>query len=310
MGDYKRKRVDYINQWPQSSLFDAELQYHQRCEAFVETNGVQPFMPLKMWYDVDRDYNISLSRIIECLESMPTEPHHAFSYAFICFDLYSEKFTPADKSITERIKYIIDRIDLLVQQNSDIDQLLKDLFSSIPMQSALFLYKVLFEGHSSDNPVYKRVTKGYNGVDNANRKALIDSIYQKYGYDTMLFDTSIRAGAALLRKLFIQNSITLRNDTYTIDCSIRLHLLLSGFLYSLRNSSAHGDSITVTKSSKTSPERYALNYYAFLSMYCICSLLLIDGSTAIDKNTKYKELSAVMANNISNMKKLFGAHMG
>ena len=65
MEDYKRKRVDYINQWPQSSLFDAELQYYQRCEAFVETNGVQPFLPLKMWYEADKDYNIALSRIIE-----------------------------------------------------------------------------------------------------------------------------------------------------------------------------------------------------------------------------------------------------
>ena len=310
MEDYKRKRVDYINQWPQSSLFDAELQYYQRCEAFVETNGVQPFLPLKMWYEADKDYNIALSRIIESLESMPTKPHHAFSYAFICFDLYSEKIAPTGKNITERIKYIIDRIDLLAQQNPDIDQLLKDLFSSIPMQSTLFMYKVLFEDLSSNDQVYKRVTKDYNGVDNANRKALLNSIYQKYGYDKTQFGSSIRKGSALLRKLLFQNSIILGNDTYTIDRIIRLHLLLSGFLYSLRNSSAHGDSISITKSSNTSPERYALNYYAFLSMYCICLLLLIDGSTAIDENTKYKELSTVMGNNISNMKKLFGSHMG
>lgn len=309
MNDYKRKRLDFINRWPDSDLFEAEKNYISRCDAFINENNIQPFMPMHMWYESDKEYNIALSRIIECLESMPYNPHHAFSQAFICFDLYSEKYI--SDNITERIKMVVERVFVLSQQHTNIDQMFSHLFSSFPMQVALFVYKSLFQDFSLSKKVYNRIINDSNNTINVTRKALLDDLYAKFGYDNNNYSNSIRKGAALIRKIFVEDTIVLCSNTYKINHQIRLHILLSGFLYSLRNCSMHGDSISTTKSSRTSPERYALNYYAFLCQYCICILMLIDKSSILsDKNTTYNDLIKTMNNNTCNMKLLFGSHMG
>ncbi len=313
MADYKRKRVDYINRWPITELFESERIYQEKCDHYIKTYNLQPFTPIKMWYDTDKDYNIAISRLIECLEEMPNKPHHAFAYAFICFDSYSEIYvnTLTDKyHITDRLKKVAERIDHLASQNSKIDDMLYKLFSAIPMQSMIFLYNEMYKAFSANGKTYYRLTHDCGNIINPTRQALFDDIYQKYGYDPSPQNNTARKGSALLKKMMTENNISVNSHSYTITRLIRLHILLSGFLYSLRNRTMHGDSLSTTKSSKTNLRRYALNYYAFLSQYCFCILMLTDQSGIPNKADKYNEIAREMETNIENMKSLFGNNMG
>ena len=244
---------------------------------------------------------------------MPYKPHHAFSYAFICFDSYSEIYantTNNEYNLTDRLKIVAQKIDQLASQNSTIDFMLSQLLSAIPMQGAIFIYNELYKHFPTNKQTYYRMIHDCGNIISSTRQALFDDIYLKYGYNPSPQNNTVRKGSALLKKMMIEKDISVNSHSYTITRLIRLHILLSGFLYSLRNRTMHGDSLSTTKSSKTNLKRYALNYYAFLSQYCICILMLTDQSGIPDKAAKYNEIAREMVTNIENMKSLFGNNMG
>lgn len=123
----------------------------------------------------------------------------------------------------------------------------------------------------------------------------IDAIFRHYHYDPLHFNDSIRQSALLYRKIFANNTIVVDGTTFNITDNLRLHLLVSGIIYSLRNDSLHGSSMSSTKSSKTTPKRYAMNYYCYLATYTLLMLLLVDKSTMpeANKNSKYAELKNI-----------------
>jgi len=309
MSSYVQKRIDYINNWPNVSPFDAEINYHHRCEQFVENNARLPFSLLKLWLDTDDNFNRAISHFIDSLDVMPYHPNFAFSFIFSALDYYS-KSTYSNTNITICFKTLADEISDLANNNNDTKYLLHELFSYIPVSLTMYLYKCL-SGAKPYNRTYSRVTMNIDNTDNIHRKNIVDSIYAKYGFDPSRPNNTIRQPALLYRTLFKKDTIIINGVNINITDNLRLHLLLSGIIYSLRNDSLHGSSMSSTKSSKTTPERYALNYYCYLATYTIFMLLLIMKSSMSisNKNTKYAELRTITINNIEDFRKLFGNHI-
>ena len=88
MSDYGKKRIDYINNWPNVVPFEAEINYKNRCDQFIETHTRQPFSLIKLWEDNNDHYNRAISHFIDSLDVMPFHPNFAFSFVFSALDFY------------------------------------------------------------------------------------------------------------------------------------------------------------------------------------------------------------------------------
>ena len=317
MSEYVNKRIEYINNWPNVSPFEAELNYKSRCDKFIKLNSTQPFLPLNLWVDNDIDFNKVISHIIDSLDVMPYHPNFAFAFIFSAIDYYAKIKYPnprprGNPNTTISFKLMIDDFLDLSNTNNDIKIIFESLFSVIPASANFYLYKCLHSRLNPTNKAYNRVTTDVNEAFVFSRKNIIDRIYAKYSYDTNNYDNSIRQSALLYRKLFKDSTIVLDSLTVAIGNDLRQHLLLSGIIYSLRNDSLHGSAMSSTKSSKTTPERYAFNYYCYLATYTLLMILLISKSNLInqdDKNKKYEELKKATITNTNNFRQLFKNHI-
>lgn len=304
MSDYVNKRIEYINNWPDVEPFEAEKNYEKRCNDFIEKYGRQPFSLMKLWTDIDDQYNRTISHFIDSIDVMPHHPNFAFTFSFSALDYYIKEVY-SNSNTTICLKTLAEEIALLADQNSDVNSLLEDLFSVVPVSATMYLYKCLCN-LKPNNRAYSRLTLNCDNTENAYRKDIIDSVETKYGKDTQN-----RNPALLYRKIFNTNVISVDGITKNITKSFRIHLLISGIIYSLRNDSFHGSSMSSTKSSQTTPKRYAMNYYCYIATYTLLMLVLIKNSSIsnADKNTKYAELKDITISNANDFRNLFGNHL-
>lgn len=304
MSDYVNKRIEYINNWPNVVPFEAEKNYKKRCNEFIEKYGRQPFSLMKLWVDMDDEYNRTISHFIDSIDVMPYHPNFAFTFAFSALDYYIKEVY-SNSNTTICLKTLAEEIALWADQNSDVNSLLEDLFSVVPVSATMYLYKCLCN-LKPNNRAYSRLTLNCDNTENAYRKDIIDSVETKYGKDTQN-----RNPALLYRKIFNTNVISVDGITKNITKSFRIHLLISGIIYSLRNDSFHGSSMSSTKSSQTTPKRYAMNYYCYIATYTLLMLVLIKNSSIsnADKNTKYAELKDITISNANDFRNLFGNHL-
>ena len=304
MSDYVNKRIEYINNWPEVVPFDAEKNYERRCNDFIDKYGRQPFLLMKLWVDMDDKYSRAISHFIDSIDVMPYRPNFAFTFAFSALDYYIKEVY-SNFNTTICLKTLAEEIAVLADHNSDVNSLLEALFSVVPVSATMYLYKCLCKLKPNDK-AYSRLTINCDNTENAYRKDIIDSIETKYGKDTQN-----RNSALLYRKIFNTNVISVDGITKNITKSFRIHLLISGIIYSLRNDSFHGSSMSSTKSSQTTPKRYAMNYYCYIATYKLLMLVLIKNSSISDsdKNTKYTELKDITISNASNFRNLFGNHI-
>ncbi|MEE0945361.1 MAG: hypothetical protein U0M42_00860 [Acutalibacteraceae bacterium] len=305
MSDYVNKRIDYINNWPNGTPFEAEKNYEKRCKDFIDQYGRQPFSVMKLWADMDNNYNRAISHFIDSIDVMPYHPNFAFNFVFSALDYYSSTIYSSSK-ITTCFKKFADDLVFLINQNSDISDLMKALFSAVPVSATMYLYKCLC-GLNPTNKAYRRVTTdNSNNRNDTYRKNIVDAIKTKYGPDTANRDPGL-----LYRKIFNSDSINIDGTKLNITNSFKIHLLLSGIIYSLRNDSLHGSSMSSTKSSKTTPKRYAMNYYCYLATYTLLMIILVMNSSLsdIEKNSKYTEMKNITLRNVIDFRDLFGHHI-
>lgn len=99
------------------------------------------------------------------------------------------------------------------------------------------------------------------------------------------------------------------NNNYYISLEDKLHILVSGFLYTLRNDIMHGSSISITKSSKTTLGTFAIDYYAYLLLYYLLVTLIINKFPTDYSNNDYYTLAKNIEENINLYKQLFGSEI-
>lgn len=312
MSDYVNKRIEYINNWPNVRPFEAEENYKIRCNNFINKNNRHPLSLMKLWVDTDDNYNRTISHFIDSIDVMPCHPNFAFSFIFSAIDHFAKWKYPNPKpdgkpNITISFKLVADDIFDLSLHNNDVKDIIDLLFSVTPVSATSYLYKSL----SQNSKAYGRVTKDIYDHDVVNNKSVVDAIFHEYGYDPSNFNDSIRQAALLYRKMFFNDSISIRSTAFTITNNLRLHLLLSGIIYSLRNDSLHGSSMSSTKSSQTSPKRYAMNYYCYITTYSLLMIILVKNSilSETEKNLKYTQLKNITLRNVNDFRDLFGNHI-
>ena len=309
MSKYVQKRIDYINNWPNSELFPAEQNYKQRCKNFIATHNKFPFQPVKMWLSQDDTYNRAISHLIDSLDMMPNHPNFSFLFIFSGLDFFSKQIYSSN--ITSNLKQLIADLSLLSQKSENVKKILEMLFSVFPVNTSQYLYQCLYGNSNHNMDIRKRIYTDQDGLNVNYRKNVIDLVFNKYGYDTTNYSESIRNGALLYRKMFLQDTVNINNQTITVSNEFRLYLLLCGVIYSLRNDAMHGSSMSSTKSSLTTPERYASNYYCFLATYTLFMIMLIMQSIndLAEQERKYTALKVITLENVQNFRLLFGNHI-
>lgn len=310
MSNYVQKRVDYINNWPKSQPFSAEQNYEKRCNNFIETHQTHPFRPVKVWWSNDDTYNRTISHLIDSLDMMPYHPNFSFQFIFSGLDYFTNKLY--SKNTTSNLKHTIADLVALIQQNADIKRTLDSLFEVLPVNTSLYLYQCLYGNSGHNSNVKNRVCTDQNNSRIPNHDSITNLVFSKYGYDPANYNNGlIRNGALLYRKMFVLDTVEINGQSITISNELRLYLLLCGVIYSLRNDALHGSSMSSTKSSLTSPERYASNYYCFLTTYTVLMIMLIMKTITdpMNQSKKYLELKNTTLVNVQNFKLLFGNHI-
>lgn len=310
MSNYVQKRVDYINNWPKSQPFSAEQNYEKRCNNFIETHQTYPFRPVKVWWSNDDTYNRTISHLIDSLDMMPYHPNFSFQFIFSGLDYFTNKLY--SKNTTSNLKHTIADLVALIQQNADIKRTLDSLFEVLPVNTSLYLYQCLYGNSGHNSNVKNRVCTDQNNSRIPNHDSITNLVFSKYGYDPANYNNGlIRNGALLYRKMFVLDTVEINGQSITISNELRLYLLLCGVIYSLRNDALHGSSMSSTKSSLTSPERYASNYYCFLTTYTVLMIMLIMKTITdpMNQSKKYLELKNTTLENVQNSKLLFGNHI-
>ena len=310
MSNYVQKRVDYINNWPKSQPFSAEQNYEKRCNNFIETHQTYPFRPVKVWWSNDDTYNRTISHLIDSLDMMPYHTNFSFQFIFSGLDYFTNKLY--SKNTTSNLKHTIADLVALIQQNADIKRTLDYLFEVLPVNTSLYLYQCLYGNSGHNSNVKNRVCTDQNNSRIPNHDSITNLVFSKYGYDPANYNNGlIRNGALLYRKMFVLDTVEINGQSITISNELRLYLLLCGVIYSLRNDALHGSSMSSTKSSLTSPERYASNYYCFLTTYTVLMIMLIMKTITdpMNQSKKYLELKNTTLENVQNFKLLFGNHI-
>lgn len=316
MSEYFKHRIDYINSWPNVELFQVEKQYREKCED-LRAKGKELFLPMKMWYSEDRDYNIAISQIMDSLDMMPYYPNHAFLFLAAALDNLLDKKIRGGNT-TEHLKNFADKLEDIETKNVSLQNTFKSLYNVIPMQACGFLANAIFTNEHNKrkgdtigpSQAYKRVTQDEHGSELPDRSSIVRAIQIKYHIEDKIGKETIRNVASLFKKILNENKIELNGTQILISENFRLDLLLSGLIYSFRNAGAHGKSMAFSKSSLTDMKRYALNYFCFLSTYTVLMSLLID--TLFDGNAqeKYNELYTVVNENCEMMRSFFGHNLG
>lgn len=304
--NFKRKRIEYLNNWPNVEPFEIEKQYYDNVKTLKLLKNTI-FIPFLLKSEEDAEYNKAISFMIDAIEELEKYPNYAFEFVFKAYDVFSK--TIYNGNITDRNKWLCDnKWTLLIEANPKLNDAIQLLLKSIPMKACQYIYTRICDRSSK---AYARISKQIGGGrENANRKNIIESIENKYGYDYNIYNKSIRPASALYRFMLHNEEIDVDGSKYSVSMCDKLHFLVSGYIYTLRNDTMHGDNISITKSSKTNMSTYANNYYAFLFMYYLVIILILDKYSSNYSMNKYEELALNIEQNVELYKELFGNHIG
>ena len=306
--DFKEKRIEYLNKWPNVEPFEIEKKYYALVEKNKKTRGTI-FVPFQVLKNTDISYNKTISFMIEAIEQIEKRPNFSYEFIFKAYDCFINNFYTSVPQITDKNKMLCDNEwnEILTTHPVLLDGL-KKLITIIPVKACQYLYIRLIE-KNGDNKAYQRVTTDISGGSSdasRKRKDIIDAIEQVYGADYNRYANTIRKASLLYRYILKDNLILIAEKNYEIELKDRLHILVSGFLYTLRNDIMHGSSISITKSSKTTLGTYAIDYFGFLLIYYLLLFLVLNKFSSDYPEDVYDKLANNIEININLYKQLFG----
>lgn len=317
---FSQMRHEYIKNWPNVQPFKEEKDYENKILRFKE-EGNELFLPHPISYSSDKDHNIAVSFIIDALDVMPIHPNFAFDFIFRAFDQYSGKLFNSN-NLKASLDKGIDKWVEIISQNAKAEMFFNKLLENIPQITGQYLQARIFKGYdgsknAEDNGglVLKRLLasekKGrVTVVHNQKMKKIIEGSFRKFGFNERDYDYSIRDGSRFLLVYLKKDSVKLpdsnnNDEEITVDLVDKMHLLVHGILYTMRNDRVHGDSSSSFKSSKASFRTYAHNHFCFISMYFLLHLLMID-PTSNEMNT----LITTMDKNVDNYVEFYKSVLG
>ncbi|WP_432631015.1 hypothetical protein [Brotaphodocola sp.] len=308
--DFKEKRIEYINNWPNSEPFEIEKKYFLLIEKTKQKRGTI-FKPFQLVRNDDVIYNKTVSFIIEALDQLDKYPNFSYEFLFKAYDCFLNKYYPSNLNITDKNKKLCDNEwKKIIDSNLSLKISIKKLLAVIPVKACQYLY-IRITDHTGDNQPYKRVSTGVSGgLTNSSikRREILDAIETKCGVDYDNYANSIRK-ASLLYRYILTNDTVVIDKSYEITIDDKLNILMSGFLYTLRNDIMHGSNIAITKSSKTTLGTYAIDYYAFLLLYNLLIILIINFFPNDYSIDTYNQLADNIIENLDIYVEMFGKHI-
>ena len=305
--DFKEKRINYLNNWPNVEPFDIEKEYYILVDKVKKENGTI-FVPFELKRNDDVLYNKTISFMIEAVDQLEKYPNFSYEFIFKAYNCFIDHFY-SSKNISSINKKLCDNEwKKILDSQTKLLNAFEKLLSAIPVKACQYLYVRLCE-RSKDIKPYGRVTTDENGSSSSSstkRKDIVDSIENKYGMDYTRYADTIRKASLLYRYLLKNSSILVDTTTYNITTEDRLHILVSGLLYTLRNDIMHGSSISITKSSKTTLGTYAMDYFAYLLLYYLLVLLIIDKFSVDYPSDIFDRLADNIDKNVQLYLQLFG----
>lgn len=306
--DFKEKRIEYLNNWPNSEPFDIEKKYYDLVKNTKGSCGTI-FIPFPLQRDEDILYNKAISFMIESIDQLEKYPNFSYEFIFKAYDCFSKHYHPSIEQITDKLKTLCDNEwNNILESHTLLKEAFEKLIAVIPVKACQYLYIRLCYT-TQVNKAYSRVTTDISGgtsVSSNKRKAFVDDIEAKYGADYSHYADTIRKASMLYRYLLKNDTIIVGTNTYNITTEDRLHVLVSGFLYTLRNDIMHGSSMAITKSSKTTLGTYAIDYFAYLLLYYLLVILIIDKFSSDYASDIYDQLADNIERNVDIYKQLFG----
>jgi|GEM_PF-1571157 hypothetical protein len=308
--DFKEKRIEYLNNWPNVEPFEIEKKYYALVEE-KKRGGGTIFLPFKLLKNTDTSYNKTISFMIEAIEQIEKSPNFSYEFIFKAYDCFTDHFYSSYPQITDKNKQLCDNEwNNILTSHSVLMEAFKKLISIIPVKACQYLYIRLTEknGNNKNNKVYQRVTTDISGSSSSasiKRKSIVDAIEQKYGINYNRYSDTIRKASLLYRYILKNDSVLIGVKTYNISLKDRLHILVSGLLYTLRNDIMHGSSMSITKSSKTTLGTYAVNYFGFLIIYYLLLILVVKKFSPDYPTDIYEKLAENIEININLYKQIF-----
>ncbi|MCK4027660.1 hypothetical protein HCC70_04850 [Streptococcus suis] len=301
MSEFYKKRIYYYNNWPIVDKFEAESEYFDLVQQIKKSQRI--FIPFTLLDCDEKNFNIALSFIIDALEYIETKPNHSFEFMFKSFDNISKKLYSDNKSetnnITEVIRWLSSYLDNIFSTDHNLSKAFEKLISIIPLKSCQYLYLKISERDSRVRARLRTNTTFNNQV--------IENISMKYGSpDFSKYEASIRKPSLLYKRYLLNGkTFSIGSTSFNLNHEEVIFLLLSGYIYSLRNDSLHGSNMSITKSSKTSLATYANSFFAFMFLYYIVMIIFIEryyhGTTE-----QYSRLVENMEINCRSYTKMFG----
>lgn len=308
--DFKEKRIEYINNWPNSEPFEIEKKYYAIVNKVKQKRGTI-FKPFCLVRNDDVIYNKTVSFMIEALDQLNKYPNFSYEFLFKGYDCFLNKYYLSTLNITDKNKKLCDNEwKNIIDSNGKLKISVEKLLSVIPVKACQYLY-IRITDHTGDNQPYKRISTNISGGSSSSsikRKEILDAIEGKYGIDYGNYANSIRK-ASLLYRYILKNDTVVINKSYAISTDDKLNILVSGFLYTLRNDIMHGSSIAITKSSKTTLGTYAIDYYAFLLLYYLLIMLIINCFPGDYSTDIYDRLADNIIENINTYVEMFGKNI-
>lgn len=309
MSDFKKMRIEYINNWPISEKFPFEKEYEDLINNFEKEKKL--FSPMLYSYSTDREYNIAISFLIDALDMLPNYPNFAFEFVFKAVDIYSEKLYATIPQLTQRLQNLVDYEMTNLSSNTDFFNVIEKLFKEIPNSTCQYLYARLLDEYDDSKSIYDqngkckqiigRLVKRGNDVNQYSDLAkILEYACKKYKYDPDNYSGSIRKGSRFIFNIFTKEEINIDDAIIKVNLSDKLNLWINGILFTMRNDRAHGDGISSFKSSLTSLKTYAHNYFCFLSVYIFLSAML-EPTKVVNEETLSN-----FTNNIESYSLLFG----
>lgn len=312
--EFKTRRIQYINDWPNVELFDAEKEYLEKyssCKINFETYSYKVYE--------DKDYNIVISNIMDAIDNMPARPDIAFEFFWKAIDYFLYKISP-NKNNKEQLQDLIRNVLVpSCRNNTNMKNLFEEYFALLPEKTSRYLYRNLFQGYeptkSKDEQdklirqIHGRI-RDYHGESTSGRiTSILNYIATEYGYNPETAYQSLRNGWRFLRKLLSGETLNLKYEiTYSgkkvnsISLSIeeRMNFFLNGILYSFRNDRFHGALISPFRSSKTTYETYSHPTYCLL-LADLVLLILLEKCGFADEN----DILIHSKNNLEYFKEMF-----
>ena len=265
------ERLSFYNSWPNGKPSTAERQFQ---DLVTSVNGPL-FIPIPLSTSLDKKGHISLSYIIDALDSLHNRPDHAFDWAWKAFEHLTKKGAPPALSITEALRsYATPILCNVLNSDPNAATAFNGLVGKVPLQTARFLLKkIVAEGpYTPPQTAFSKRMLYANGngpIQSAALQALLDKL-SKYDYSV---PNDRRNGASLIRKAMKGQLLSYPLGQFSLSQKDVVFFLLSGLGYGFRNDRTHANAISPFLSSKARIKTYAHCWFSFLVMYYLLSML-------------------------------------